>query len=297
MRNPLRALFERRNIASSYDLLQYLLRGTSTASGQSVNESTAMNVAAVWTGINIRATLLATLPVDVIEVSSDGRTRTRQPRHRIAQVLSQPNTWQTRAELFGMLEAHRVLRGNGYAWKNLVLNPQTGFQDVKELIPMHPDQIEVVTGDEFSGPIGYKLHRRNGQILPIPSNEVVHLKALSTDGRTGRGLMRDLREVIGGSLALQDHANSLWSRDATPSVVLQHPKALGDKARKNLEESWEATYGRGSEKRRVAVLEEGMSIEQLSLSPEDGQFLQTKQDLRAEIAAALMIPAFMMGLS
>lgn len=297
MKNPLRALFERRSINSTYDLLQFLLRGYGTASGVTVNEATSMNVAAVWTGIRIRSELLSTLPVDVVESSDDGRTRTRRPRHPVAQVLSQPNSWQTRSELFGMLEAHRVLRGNGYAWKNLVHNPITGFEDVRELLPMHPDQIEVVFGDDLSGPTAYKLRKRNGQTVTMPPSEVVHLKGLTTDGRMGRGFLRDLSEVIGGSLALQEHANSLWSRDATPAIALKHPKTLSPVAKNNLETSWEETYGRSKDKRRVAVLEEAMEIQQLSLTPEDGQFLETKQDLRAEIAAALGLPPHLMGLS
>ncbi len=298
MQNPLRVLFERRSINSSYDLLQYLLRGYSTAAGISVTEQTSLNVAAVWTGINIRATLLSTLPVDVIERSSDGKTRTKRPNHPVARVLAKPNDWQTRSELFGMLEAHRVLRGDAFAWKNLVNDPLAGYVHARELIPMHPDRVEVIDDlDDLHGPAAYKLHKRNGSTVTLPPEEVLHLRSFTTDGRRGRGVMRDLREVIGGSLALQEHANSLWSRDATPSIALSHPKTLSPLAKNNLETSWEETYGRGKEKRRVAVLEEGMTIEQLSLTPEDGQFLQTKQDLRAEIAAALMIPPFMIGLS
>lgn len=70
---------------------------------------------------------------------------------------------------------------------------------------------------------------------------------------------------------------------------------LGEKARKNLEESWEATYGRGEGKRRVAVIEEGMEIQQLSLSPEDGQFLETRAFSRGEIAGAFHVPPHMIG--
>jgi hypothetical protein len=67
VRNPFRTLFERRSVGSSYDLLQLLRRGQATVSGQTVNESTAFNVAAVFTGVAIRSRLLAALPVDVIE--------------------------------------------------------------------------------------------------------------------------------------------------------------------------------------------------------------------------------------
>jgi HK97 family phage portal protein len=301
MRNPFATLFERRSASWSDDVLAYLRAGSRSVSGQVVTERSAFNVAAVFTGVSIRSELFATLPVDVIEKLADGRSTREAPTHPIARVLRIPNSWQTRAELFGMCEAHRILRGNGYMWKNLVTatSPGDGLDrlHVQELIPIHPDRIEATEPDEFGAPTLYKLHRKNGQTVPLPAIEVVHLKSLSTDGRLGRSLLQDLREVIGGALATQEHANSLWSNDATPSVVVKHPTTLGITGRKNFEESWEATYGQSKDKRRVAVLEEGMDIKQLSLTPEDGQFLQTQQDLREQIAAALRLPPFMMGLS
>lgn len=306
MRNPLRALFETRSaIASSYELAKFLLGGNRSASGQVVTEATALNVAAVWTGVQWRSRLLAALPVDVIERVGD-RQRHPRPTHPVARLLSQPNSWQTRPELFAMLEAHRLLRGNAYAWKNRVrdLNAPRGADGefplrTTELIPMHPDQIEILdTYSDLGGILTYRLHPRKGSPpIDFAADEVLHLRSLSTDGRLGRSFITDLRETIGGALATQEHANSLWSRDATPSIVLKHPKTLSDKAKDSLETSWEATYGRGAEKRRVAVIEEGMDITPISLTPEDGQFLETRQDLRAEIAAALMVPPHLMGLS
>ena len=301
MRNPFAPLFDRKSATWPQAVIDYLRAGNASVSGQVVNETSAFNVAAVQTGISIRSALLATLPVDVIEKLGDGRTTREAVTHPIARVLRKPNAWQTRCELVGMVEAHRILRGNGYMWKNLVTatSPSDGVDrlQVQELIPLHPDRLEAIEPDDFGAPTLYKLHRKTGQAVPIPALEVVHLKALSTNGRTGRSLLQDLREVIGGALATQEHANSLWSRDATPSIALKHPKTLNDKGRENLEKSWEATYGQSKDKRRVAVLEEGMGIERLSLTPEDGQFLQTQQDLREQIAAALRLPLFMMGLS
>jgi HK97 family phage portal protein len=298
VRNPFAALFERRSVGTSSELYELLTRGTRSTSGASVTEQTALNVAAVWTGVAIRSRLLSTLPLDVIEQVGDRVTR-QVPQHPVARVLSQPNSWQTRSELIAMLEVHRVLRGNAYAWVNRAVARVDGIlmpHQPNELIPMHPDQVEVLEVD-WRAPTQYVLHKQNGESVPLPGREVLHLKNLSTNGRSGRPFLRDMREVIGGALATQDHANSLWSRDATPSVALRHPKALSAQAKDGLEKSWEATYGRSSEKRRVAVLEEGMEIQQLSLTPEDGQFLQTQQDLRSQIAAALFVPPHLMGLS
>lgn len=307
MKNPFSPLFQVRSaIASSYDLAQYLLGGAATVSGQRVSETTALNVAAVYTGVAIRSRLLATLPIDVIEKSADGKSRTPRPDHPIARVLSQPNKGtlnQTWPEFAGMLETHRLLRGNAYAWINRYEDTSRPFGDpgrfrVVELFPLHPDRVEVLEHDtqDFVA-TAYRYTRKSGQQMLFTASEILHLKGLSTDGRKGRSFLQDMREVIGGALATQEHANALWSRDATPSVVLSHPKTLSAKAKEGLENSWAATYGRGADRKRVAVLEEGLELKQLSLTPEDGQFLQTAQDLRGQIAAALMVPPHMMGLA
>lgn len=300
MRNPFSSLFEVRSaIGTSHALWEAIGRGARSVAGPTVNESTALNIGAVRTGVAIRAELFSTLPVDVVRKKPGQRGSESLPEHQVARVLSKPNSWQTRSEFLSMLEVHRLLRGNGYAWKNLTRDVVNKRLVTTELIPLHPDRVEVMDEDgDWGGPTRYKVTRRNGQApIEVPAIEMLHVKNISTNGRTGRSFLSDMREVIGGAIATQDHANSLWSRDATPSVVLKHPSELGKEGRASLEESWEALYGQGKDKRRVAVLEEGMTMERVSLTPNDGQFLETRQDMRAEIAAELRIPPFMVGLS
>lgn len=294
MRNPFRALFDQRSVGSSAELMQLLMRGSRSLAGVTVNEKTALNVGAVRTAIGIRSELLATLPVNVIE-HVDHRTTRVLRDHWLRRVLSKPNNWQTKTELHAMLEAHRLLRGNGYTWLNRVMT-RAGLQ-VVERIPIHPDQLEVTEKeDDWGAPTQYLLHKRNGAQVKIPAREISHLKSLSTNGRVGRSFIQDLRELIGGTIANREHVNLLLGRDATPPLVLSHPKNLSEKAKKGLEDSWEKTYGHGKDKRRVAVIEEGMKIEKLSFTPADAQLLQTDQDLRAQILAELRIPAWMGGL-
>jgi HK97 family phage portal protein len=299
VRNPFAPLFERKAIGSPYDLMSYLLKGVSSTAGVSVNEAKALNLAAVMTCVSLRSRALASLPCAVFE-RIDERSR-RPAKHSITRVLSKPNSWQTRSELFSLLEVHRVLRGNAFAWKNIVRlgnGPDGRFErnQIRELIPMHPDQVELVDDyDEFGGPRLYRLHRKKAPPVDIPAGEVMHLKGLSTDGRMGRSVLADAREMLGGALATQEHAANFWASDATPSVVLKHPGKLGDKGRKNLEESWDAIYGRQKDKRRTAIIEEGMEIQQLSLNSKDSQFLETRKFQRSEIAGWFHVPPHMIG--
>lgn len=299
MRNPFSPLFERRDaIGSSQALWDYLSRGATSISGQAVTEATALNVAAVWTCVSLRSRALASLPLKVYE-RVDDRTKRPAPNHPVARVLSQPNTWQTKSEFVGMLAAHHALRGNAYAWKNLttVVSASTGElrEQVQQLIPLHPDRIEVEQPGDLGGDLIYKLRRKNGQVLVLPQKEVLHIRGLSTDGLVGRSVLQDAREVIGSALALQEHSSLFWQKGGTPAVVLKHPKTLTPKAKDSLEKSWEKLYGGSKEQRRVAVIEEGMELHQLSLTQNDSQFLQTSQDLREQIYGWFHVPPVLAG--
>jgi HK97 family phage portal protein len=288
MRTPFRALFDQKSaIGSSYELAKFLLGGTKSNTGATVTESTALSIAAVMTCVSLRARALATLPIRVYE-RVDERSKQPAQGHPLSRVLLQPNSWQTRAELFSMLEAHRVLRGNAYAWKNQIDVPSRDTivrKQVAEIIPLHPDYVEVVDPDVLGAPTKYLVHRQKGGIpIPFDASEIIHLKGLSTDGRRGRSVLQDARELIGGAIATQDYSGNFWGRDATPTMALKHPKALSEKAKKNLEDSWEKTYG-GKDGKRVAVIEEGMEIQQLSLNAEDAQFLETRKFQRARSPA------------
>jgi len=300
MRNPFAAFFERRSasaITSSYALAKALL-GRPSLAGTVVSESTALNLAAVMTCVSIRSRALASLPVRVYE-QLDERSKRPAVLHPLSRVLSQPNSWQTRAELFGMLEAHRVLRGNAYAWINRVVATSPDGMDreqVAELIPMHPDQVDVVAPkDDFAGGPSYRLTKRNGQVVPLASREVLHLRGLSTDGLVGRSVLEDARELLGGALATQAHSSTFWRSSGIPSVTLRHPKSLTPQAKKNLEDSWAATYGGAEGQKRVAVLEEGMEIAPLTIAASDAQFLETRQFQRGEIAGWFHVPPHMIG--
>lgn len=298
MRNPLRALFERRAIGNSYELLQHLLRGAESKSGALVNENTAFNLPIVLSCISLRSRALASLPVRVYE-RIDERSKQPARTHPLTRVLFQPNTWQTRSELVSMLEVHRCLRGNAYAWINRVTAVSGDGQErmqVYELVPLHPDRVEVVEDeDDFGGPMQYRLHRKKGGTpIRLAGSEVLHLRGLSTDGRKGRSVLQDAREVIGGALATQNYAANFWKNDATPAVLLKHPKHLSDLAKNSLRKQWEETYG-GTDGKRVAVIEEGMEVERLTMTAEDAQFLETRKFQRSEIAGWFHVPPHMVG--
>jgi HK97 family phage portal protein len=290
MRNPLRSLFETRAIGSSYELAQHLMRGYPSTAGVEVTETTAMRVAAVATCVSLISRTVASLPIDVIEQS--GETRRVVSGHWLSQALLRPNGWQTRFEFLQVMQALLSLHRNAYAWLNWVGRGST--RRVAEMIPLHPSQMRVFQKTEFDAPV-YVLRRGNGEDMPLAADEVLHLRAMSTNGVQGRSALDDGRDLVGGALAQQDHSAGFWGSGGNPDVVLKHPKTLSDKAKKGLEDSWQDTYGGGQGKKRVAVIEEGMEVTPLTWSNEAAQFLETRQMSRAEIAGYFHVPPYMIG--
>jgi HK97 family phage portal protein len=295
MNNPFRLLFERKSdaVSSSYELARLIERGARSVAGTDVTDDTAFRVAAVLTCVSLVSRVIATFPLKVYERSADGKSKMPAVKHPLSQMLAQPNPWQTRSELIEMLQAHLMLRGNAYAWKNVTTNTRDGSKQIQELMPLHPDRVKVEQRRDWS--LSYTVIQGDGTTTEFPANEIVHLRGLSSDGIVGRSVLQDARDVIGIAQATQNHAGSYWAGGGVPDIALRHPRALGDKARKNLEESAQKTYGSDVERRRWIVLEEGMEIEPISINAEDAQFLETRKFTRGEIAGLFHVPPHLIG--
>lgn len=300
MPNPIRSFLARlalkSGIVTSEDLRQVLTAGRASVAGVTVSEHTAMAVAAVMTCVGLISRVIASLPLGVYERLERGKRLVAD--HPLAGVLSQPNSWQTLTDFVQMLMAHLLLRGNAYAWLNWGMVGER--EQLLEMIPLHPDRVQVELLDPMDGsltgpPLRYWLIRKDGSRLQLPAAEVLHLRGLSTDGLMGRSPLTDLRDVVGVAIATQEHAGTFWAGGGLPDLALSHPKVLGDKARINLEKSWISDYGGKKNQRRVAVLEEGLTVHQLTPTAEDMQFLETRKFQRAEIAGAFFVPPHMIG--
>jgi HK97 family phage portal protein len=280
-------LFGRKGVVTSEALFDAYLRGTASASGASVTTPTAMRVAAVYSCVRVIAETIASLPLHMYRRLPNGKERAvDHPLYRL--LHSDPNPWQTAFEFREMMQAHLCLRGNAYA-----VISWDGDRIVRELLPIHPDRVQVTQRPDMS--LVYEIATAQGAAVAFPQDEILHLRGLSTDGISGRSVLSDAREVIGVAAATQDYAARLFANDATPGVIIKHPNRLGADAAKNLKASWDAAFSGSSNARRTAVLEEGMSIDRLSMTADDSQFLETRKFTRSEIAGIFRVPPHLIG--
>lgn len=278
----------RADISSAQELMEEMLRGRSTQAGVNVNHETAMRATAVYASVRVLAEGVAQLPLILYRRRADGG-KDRAVSNPLSRVFQQmPNTWQTSFEFREMMVGHLALRGNFYAWKNMV---DRGTR-VRELIPLHPDRMEVEQQADSS--LIYRYTFDSGDRREIPQGEIFHVRGLSFDGVVGIDPISYQRESIGHYLAAERHGANFFGNGAHPSGALKHPQKLSDTAHRNLEESFQRNYG-GTESGRPMVLEEGMEWQQLSISNENSQFLETYKHKRTEIASMFRVPPHMIG--
>ena len=294
MRNPLRVLFDNRKSATIIDLLEAYLRDTPSTSR--LTDEQVLRVATYNACVRLVSGIEASLPLHVYKRLPDG-AKERQTANSLDQVLSlKPNAWQTPFEWREQGTAHLINRGNAYSWINWVeVVDRNGDRRnrAQELIPLHPDRIEVEQVDWNQAP-RYYLHPKRGPRMPLPSDEVLHVRGFSLDGIKGRSLISDARETIGVALDTQRFASRLFSNDATPGIVLKHPGKLSDDVMKRLTDRWDAEHAGNA--RRTAVLEQGMTLERLTINPDDAQFLQTRDMQRSEICGLFPVPPHLVGI-
>ena len=271
----------------SEDQLREFMRQGNTASGAVVTEESAMRVAAAWRCVNIIAGAIATLPIDIIRRESE---TVRKPAvgHPLRRILTvKPNTWQTPSEFRRMMQSHLLLRGNAYARKVFIGNQLVG------LIPLPTDRVTAEQLDSTA--MQYKVMRKDGSSIIFPQREIFHLRGMSLDGVTGMSVLSNMRESLGLALQTEQAGARLFSNGILAGGVIKHPGKLSDNASRHLRESMEQRNQGSQNAGKWIVAEEGMTVESISLTAEDAQWLGTRDFQRYDIAMFYGVPPHMLG--
>jgi HK97 family phage portal protein len=274
-------------ITTAQQLEETLRSGSLTASGAAVTPNSAMRVAAVYACVRIISGAVATLPLH-IKRRVDDRTREDASDTPIWTVLRRkPNRWQTPSQFRRMLQAHLLLRGNAYA----MIVRSRGL--VQELIPLHPDRVEVRQGDDLA--LDYSYTRQDGRHIRLRQDEIFHLVGLTLDGVHGVSAIAYARETIGLSLALEDHGATTFRNGARVSGVLKHPNKLGPEAVARLKAGLEEFRAGGEQEGKNLILEEGMDYARIAMTAEDAQWIESRKFSRTDIAMFFGVPPHMIG--
>ncbi|MEU7348347.1 phage portal protein [Streptomyces bacillaris] len=263
--------------------------GSVNSAGIRVDQDTALTYSPFFAGVRVLSEDLATLPMFLYE-RLEPRGKRRATGHPLYALLhDQPNDMMSAAWLKETLTAHAITWGDGVA--HVVSNKRTGV--IEEIWPLRPDRLTI--GVKRTGAGRFERRYRydddvNGIHVTLLPHEVLHIPGLGFDGVRGYPVVELAANAIGLGLATEHHGAKVFSNGAAPGGALSHPGNLSPEARRRMADDWENIHKGIDRAHRVAILEEGVTFQNVGVPNDSAQFLETRKLQVTEMARWLRLP-------
>lgn len=257
--------------------------GMDTDAGVSVDYDKALQLDAVWACINLIYKTVGTLPCVVYK--EDGVTPDKDGvLYGLLHDL--PNRDDTAPEFWGMAAMSLMLDGNFFAEKKFI------GETLRELRPLNPlwvDCDRTKSGERF-----YTV-TENGKARKVAERAMFHVRMARLPGcDRGMSPIGVVRNTVGNAMAAEKSAGKMFANGMQVAGILSSDQTLKPEQRKQLAD----TLGQfsGSERAgKIAVLEAGLTYQQLTINPQDAQMLETRQFSVEQICRIFGVPPIMIG--
>jgi len=271
-----------------------LFDGLPSNAGPFVNEQKSLTIAAVWRAVNLIAGSIAALPLHAYKTVGD--TREQMPAgSRAAMLLDNPHPDMTRFEWLELLLGHVLLWGNAYAFLTF-----SGVRNEPKLIPMHPSKVKPCRHKK-DGSKYYEIDGMEGEFTDANLRgaddraRVLHIPGFGYDGTKGMSAIKAARQSLGLALAAEEFGARLFANGALSTGIVTTEKSIGDPQMKALAAQWKQKRSGLDKAFDTIFLDGGLKYQQLTIPPEDAQFLQSRSFQIDEIGRWYGVPSFMLN--
>lgn len=269
---------------SSSELSEMIGLTYDTYSGRRVSPQLAMQLTAVFSCVRVLAESVGMLPCSLYEQLETGNRRA--VRERLNRLLSvNPNNYMTPQEFWELLIACLCLRGNFYAYKVKALG------EVVELLPLDPSSVTPKLNSKWEPE--YQVTFPDGRHDTLTQDDIWHVRIFTLDGLTGLSPIAYAKQAVGLGLATEEHGSRLFGNGAVTSGVLQTDQYLKDDAWERLRTDFENRHQGLVNAHKPMILEMGLKWQQISMTSEDAQFLETRKFQLEEICRIFRVPLHM----
>ena len=253
--------------------------------GEIVTENNVLALSAVWACVNLISGTISSLPLMVYRTSPDG-SRSVATNHPLYALLhDSPNFDQTALDFWDFMAASVELWGNAYAR----INRSAG--EVRVLSPILPALMSVRKLP--NGELQYRW-TEDGKANIAPEKEILHIRGFGGNPLGGASTLYFGRRVFGLAQAAERSAGAVFQNGLRPSGVLKFENWLTEEQRELAERKLAAKIGSGNAGRPI-VLEGGTEWQQLTITPEDAQMLESRSFSVEEICRFFGVPPHMVG--
>ncbi len=259
--------------------------GRKTISGEQVNPATALTLSTWFACIRNVSEDVGKLPLYIYERQAGGGKK-KATDHPLFQMLySTPNGENTAMVFRETMTGWVMGWGNGYAEIE-----RNGAGTPVALWPIHPARVRV---SRIDGVIKYAVwspELGGRRAVGLDARDVLHVRGFGDDPMAGLSVARMAAESIGLSLAMETFGAAFFGNGATLGVTLEHPGTLTEQAQVRLRESWNKIHAGADNAHKLAILEEGMKANRVTVPPNEAQFIEARNFQIDEIARWFRMP-------
>lgn len=259
-------------------------RGLLSSAGTAVSTESAMSQITFYRGVQILCDAVSGLPIRAVRQDADGH---RTPVRNTPDAITKPFVAFNLREGLSQIVSSMAIRGNAYL-------AAVAWSDDYRLVPsqwriLHPDQVVVRFGAD-----GERQYTVNGQLW---THQMMHLAGFMLPGAVkGAGIIEYTRNALGLGLALDDVAGEFFRNGVMSTGVIGVDATLTPDDAKAIAEQFKQNHSGVRRAHLPVVMGGGAKYTPISLTPEDAQFIESRQFHAGQMATLLGIPPHMLGL-
>lgn len=251
------------------------------------NEASALGLSATWACVNFWAGNIAGLPLTVYRKGPAGVPVEARDHPLFWLLHDSPNYDQSAYDFWEFMCACLELHGNAYAEME---KRDSGF--IVSLTPIRPD---VVTVKRLAtGQIEYRWEI-DGVRRVLTQENVLHIRGFGGGPLGGLSPLQVCRRSFGSAVATDRAASAMFTNGARPSGILSTDKPLVGEQRAILERALQEKFVGAANSGRPMVLDNGVKWDQLSISPEDAQMLESRQFSVEDVCRVFEVDPHLVG--
>ncbi len=232
---------------------------------------------------------------------STGKTKQIED-HPLLRLLKNPNHTRSGREFIEAVISFRQIAGNSYI---VAVGPDG--QAPKELYSLRPDRVQIIAGHNgMAAGYLYKIGNKEIRYMIDPvsgKSSILHLKNFHPlDDYYG------MSSIEAAAYSIDQHNQAgMWNQSllqngAKPSGALvvksdeQNGGRLSDEQFNRIKSQMDEQYSGASNAGRPLLLEGGLDWKEMSLSPKDMDFIESKHSSARDIALAFGVPPQLLGI-
>lgn len=229
----------------------------------------------------------ASVPWKVYKETDEGLEEI--PNHPLEQLLKRPNPYMSGGDIMERLVSHLYLGGN------TILSKVRANNIVAELWPLSPDLVSPIpTNNQFISGYEYKI---NGQTHFIEASEIVHVMFVDpANPYWGLSPLQAVARVVDTDTELVNFQMVSLQNRAITDGVFSFKQPLTKDQWEDAREMVRTQHQGTGNARTPWVLGGEAQWQQMSLSPAEMDFIQSRNFTREEICSVFNVPPPMIGL-